>query len=169
MKFKPAWVELENGLLTNTKRYYLILGNGIPIGACAARGAAAELISPGSHGTTFGGNPFASQVAYSVIETIDNDNLIERAEEIGTYLKKQIQQKLGTISKVVDIRGKGLMLGIELNQAYPNLAMQFMAEGLVVNVTGGGKVVRLLPSALISEQQAKQTAEIMQSVISKLK
>ena len=145
------------------------LGNGIPIGACAARGAAAELISPGSHGTTFGGNPFASQVAYSVIETIDNDNLIERAEEIGTYLKKQIQQKLGTISKVVDIRGKGLMLGIELNQAYPNLAMKFMAEGLVVNVTGGGKVVRLLPSALISEQQAKQTAEIMQSVISKLK
>lgn len=145
------------------------LGNGIPIGACAARGAAAELISPGSHGTTFGGNPFASQVAYTVINTIEDDSLIDRAAEIGAYLKKQIQQKLGTISKVVDIRGKGLMLGIELNQVYPNLVMHFMAEGLVVNVTGGGKVIRLLPSALMSENQAKQTAEILQSVISKLK
>lgn len=145
------------------------LGNGIPIGACAARGFAAELISPGSHGTTFGGNPFASQIANTVIDVIESNDLVERAGEIGAYLKKQIQQKIGTTNKVVDIRGKGLMLGIELDEAYSDLAMHFLAAGLVVNVTGGGKVIRLLPSVMINETQAKQIAETLLSVISNLR
>jgi len=95
--------------------------------------------------------------------------LVERAGEIGAYLKKQIQQKIGTTNKVVDIRGKGLMLGIELDEAYSDLAMHFLAAGLVVNVTGGGKVIRLLPSVMINETQAKQIAETLLSVISNLR
>lgn len=144
------------------------LGNGIPIGACAARGAAAELISPGSHGTTFGGNPFASQVGNTVIDIINEEGLLEQAEKIGHYLKKQLQQHLGTLEKVVDVRGRGLMLGVELDDAYPNLAATFLAKGLVVNITGAGKVIRLLPSVLLSEAQAKKIAETIHDVISAL-
>lgn len=144
------------------------LGNGIPIGACAARGAAAELISPGSHGTTFGGNPFASQVGNAVIDIITEEGLLERAEKIGGYLKKQLQQHLGTLEKVVDIRGRGLMLGVELDDAYPNLAATFLAKGLVVNITGAGKVIRLLPSVLLNEAQAKKIAETIHDVVSAL-
>lgn len=144
------------------------LGNGIPIGACAARGKAADLISPGSHGTTFGGNPLACQVGLSVIDVIESENYLERANELGSFLKKQLQQHIGTMDKVVDIRGRGLMLGIELDQAYPNLAQFFLDHGLVVNVTGQGKVIRLLPAVVSSENQMKKTAEIISSVVEAL-
>jgi len=144
------------------------LGNGIPIGACAARGEAAELISPGSHGTTFGGSPFATQVALTVLEIISNENLVDRAGEIGGFLKKQLQQKLGAFGKVEDIRGRGLMLGVELDKVYPDLAKHFLAAGLVVNITGGGKVIRLLPSVLLNETQAKQIANTLHNVIAAL-
>lgn len=144
------------------------LGNGIPIGACAAKGAAAELISPGNHGTTFGGNPFASKVAATVIDIIDEENLIERASQTGASLKKQLQQTLGTSDKVVDIRGSGLMLGVELDKAYPGLAMKFLDAGLVINITGGGKVVRLLPSVLLSDAQVKKIVQTILDVVSTL-
>jgi acetylornithine aminotransferase len=140
------------------------LGNGIPIGACAARGTAADLICPGNHGSTFGGNPFASQVAFMVIDTIVQQDLVQQASELGAFLKKQLQQKLGTHPKVVDIRGQGLMVGIELDDAYPDLAKIFLAHGLVVNVTGAGKVIRLLPSVLITQSQIKQCAQIILDV-----
>lgn len=144
------------------------LGNGIPIGACAARGPAAELISPGSHGTTFGGSPFATQIGLTVLNIISEENLLERAAEIGGFLKKQLQQKLGATDKVVDIRGRGLMLGVELDKAYPNLAKLFLAKGLVVNITGAGKVIRLLPSVLLTEKQAKHIAETIHNVVATL-
>ena len=144
------------------------LGNGIPVGACAARGAAAQLISPGSHGTTFGGNPFASQVALTVLDTIEKNGLVDQAGEIGSFLKKQLQQKLAVLGKVEDIRGRGLMIGVELDKAYPDLAITFLAAGLVVNITGAGKVIRLLPSALLSESQAKHIADTLYSVIAAL-
>jgi len=144
------------------------LGNGIPIGACAARGKAAELISPGAHGTTFGGNPFASQVAFTVLEVIEQGSLVEKAASMGFFLKKQLQQKLGALDKVNDIRGRGLMLGVELDKVYPDLAQTFLSQGLVINVTGGGKVIRLLPSVMLSEAQAKQIAEIIHEVVAAL-
>ena len=148
-------------ILTSAKA----LGNGIPIGACAARGAAANLMSPGTHGSTFGGNPFASKVAETVIDIIEEDGLIEQAHTIGCFLKKQLQQKLGTLQNVTSIRGKGLMIGIELDQVYPDLAQTFLNCGLVINITGGGKVIRLLPSVLMSEQQAKKVAETIHDVV----
>ena len=144
------------------------LGNGIPIGVCAARGAAADLLSLGKHGTTFGGNPFASQVASQVIDLIEQNNLTERADEIGRLLKQQIQQKIGTLKQVVAVRGKGLMLGVELDKAYDDLVMRFLAAGLVINVTAGGKVIRLLPAVVVSEQQVKQIAATLLAVLSEL-
>lgn len=141
------------------------LGNGIPIGACAARGAAANLIGPGTHGTTFGGNPFVSQVASTVIDVIEAESLIEKAANLGALLKAQCQQDLSRSDKVVDIRGRGLMIGIELDQAYPDLALRFLDKALVVNITGGGKVIRLLPSAMLSEQQVKTITQTIHDVV----
>jgi len=144
------------------------LGNGIPIGACAARGAAADLISPGTHGTTYGGNPFASKIGATVIDIINDENLVEKAEKTGASLKKQLQQTLAMFDHIVDIRGKGLMLGIELDKAYPDLAMKFLDAGLVINITAGGKVIRLLPSVMLSEIQVKKIVETVHDVVSTL-
>lgn len=145
------------------------LGNGIPIGACAARGEAANLISPGKHGTTFGGNPFASQIASTVIDIIEDEKLIEQAEQSGTLLKKLLQQQLCVLDKVVDIRGRGMMLGIELDKAYSDLAIKFLNAGLVINVTGAGKVIRLLPSVLLSDKEIKKIAQTTYDIVSSLK
>ena len=153
--------DIQPDIITSAKA----LGNGIPIGACAARGAAAQLMSPGTHGSTFGGNPFSSKVAETVIDIMEQEKLVDRADEIGCFLKKQCQQKLGTLEKVTNIRGKGLMIGIELDQAYPNLAQIFLDKGLVINITGGGKVIRLLPCVLLSEKQAKIIAETIHDVV----
>ena len=144
------------------------LGNGIPIGACAAKGVAAELIRPGTHGTTFGGNPFASKVASTVIDIISKEGLVEGAANTGASLKKQLQHTLGTLENVVDIRGRGLMLGIELDQAYPDLTLKFLQKGLVLNVTAGGKVIRLLPSVLLSDMQVKTIVATIHDVVSTL-
>ena len=153
--------DIQPDIITSAKA----LGNGIPIGACAARGAAAQLMSPGTHGSTFGGNPFSSKVAETVIDIMEQENLVDRAHDIGCFLKKQCQQKLGTLEKVTNIRGKGLMIGIELDKAYPNLAQIFLDKGLVINITGGGKVIRLLPSVLLSEKQAKTIAETIHDAV----
>ncbi len=151
-------------ILTSAKA----LGNGIPIGACAAKGAVANLISPGTHGTTFGGNPFACQVALSVIDVIETQGYVDKAAELGATLKKQLQQNLSTLENVVDIRGQGLMLGIELDKAYPNLAHTFLDHGLVINITGEGKVIRLLPAVVTTEQQLKKITETVCTVIESL-
>ncbi|MFT5572408.1 MAG: acetylornithine/N-succinyldiaminopimelate aminotransferase [Cryomorphaceae bacterium] len=155
---------IQPDIMTSAKA----LGNGIPIGACAARGDAADLIGPGNHGSTFGGSPFASQVAYMVIDTIVQQDLVKQAGELGAFLKKQLQQKLGTHPKVVDIRGLGLMIGIELDDVYPDLAKIFLAHGLVVNITGAGKVIRLLPAVVITRAQIKQCAQTILDVIETL-
>jgi len=142
------------------------LGNGIPIGACAARGDASEILGPGSHGSTFGGNPFACQVAQTTIDVIESDNLLESARNTGAYLKKQLQQQVGTHENVTNIRGLGMMLAVELNQAIPDLAIRLLEHGLVANVTGGGTIIRLLPAINMSEKDAQCVAQIIHDVLS---
>ena len=142
------------------------LGNGIPIGACAAHGKAAEVLQPGNHGTTFGGNPFASTLGSKVIDIIEEDNLIAHAQKMGQFLIASLKLHLDDNEKVVDIRGQGLMLAIELNHDYPNLAQIFLDEGLIINITGGGKVIRLLPPMVIQEDDANKIAQIISRVIS---
>ncbi|MCL4155526.1 UNVERIFIED_CONTAM: hypothetical protein GTU68_027095 [Idotea baltica] len=156
--------EILPDIMTSAKA----LANGLPIGACGARGAAAEILTPGTHGSTFGGNPLACHVAATTIDVIQNENLMENASSIGSLLKSQLLQKIGTDQNVANIRGKGMLLAIELNEAFPNLAITFLQHGLVVNITGGGKVIRLLPAIIMTESEARQVAEIIHTVVSKL-
>ena len=131
------------------------LGNGVPIGACLARGKAAELIRPGSHGSTFGGNPLAARAGLTVIKILEKDHLVERAAQLGNLMLKQFQKELGSVQGVVSIRGKGLMLGIELDRECSELVKLALAERLLINVTAGN-VIRLLPPLVITDKEADQ-------------
>lgn len=132
------------------------LGNGIPIGACLARGKAAEIFAPGKHGSTFGGNPFASIAAKTVLDIVEDEDLLGNAAHQGEYLLNGFRENLGDINGIVDIRGKGLMIGIELNQPCTELVKQALEnENILINVTAD-KVVRLLPPLIIDHGQADE-------------
>ena len=130
------------------------LGNGVPIGACLARGIAAEVLTPGSHGTTYGGNPLACAAAIAVVDTIEQDNLCQRATELGNRIADGFRIQLGGATYVKEIRNKGLMIGIELAEVGSELAVLAKVKGILLNVTGGGRVVRLLPPLILSDQEA---------------
>ena len=131
------------------------LGNGVPIGACIARGAAAEVLQPGTHGSTFGGNPLVCAAALAVIETIERDGLVQRAADLGASMIKGFAQALAGNSAVTSIRGHGLMLGIELDRGCYELVKIALAQGLLINVTAD-KSVRLLPPLILSDDEASQ-------------
>jgi len=131
------------------------LGNGMPIGACLARGNAAELIQPGTHGTTFGGNPIACRVGLTVIQEIERRNLVARAAELGEKLLDGFRNTLHNQPGVTDIRGSGLMMGIELTEPCAELTGKALEAGLLINVTAGN-VVRLLPPYILSDEEADE-------------
>ena len=131
------------------------LGNGLPIGACLAAGPAAELLQPGSHGSTFGGNPLASAAALAVIDILERQNLAGRAAATGRVMLEQFRTQLAHLDEVVAIRGKGLMIGIELSRDCSALVEQALERRLLINVTAG-RVVRLLPPLVISEDEMAQ-------------
>lgn len=136
------------------------LGNGVPIGACLASGKATEIFSPGTHGSTFGGNPLATRAALTVIDVMTKKNLCANASNMGQYLLEQFKQELSSVKGVIDIRGKGLMLGIELDRDCPELVKQALDHNLLINVTAG-KTIRLLPPLILGKEQAD---EIIKSV-----
>lgn len=140
------------------------LGNGVPIGACLARGQAAELFQPGSHGTTFGGNPLVCRVALVVLETLENNGLAQQAANHGDYLKQQLQQLLAGYDFVKEIRGKGLMVGIELDRPAPSLVQDALKLGVVLNVTAE-TVIRLLPPLIISKSEIDQLCQAIQQLL----
>ena len=131
------------------------LGNGVPIGACLARGAAAEVFQPGNHGSTFGGNPLATRAALAVIDTMQQQQLVERAAELGAQMLEQFRTRLGERDEVIAIRGKGLMLGIELDRPCAELVQRALQHKLLINVTADS-VVRLLPPLILSDEQAQE-------------
>jgi acetylornithine aminotransferase len=134
------------------------LGNGMPIGACLAKGIAAELIQPGSHGSTFGGNPLASRAGLAVIDVLSRQKLHENAAKIGAEMLLSLKNGLSEIKGVVSIRGKGLMLGIELDKDCAQLVNMALEEHLLINVTSGN-VIRLLPPLIIDVEIAQQIVE----------
>lgn len=140
----------HNGILPDVVTTAKGLGNGFPIGACLAKGIAAELFQPGNHGSTYGGSPLACATAQSVVDILLKENLIERAANLGAQLLEDFEKELASCDRVVAIRGKGLMIGIELKQECPNLVSDAAAQGLLINVTAG-KVVRLLPPLVLSD------------------
>ncbi|MCW9004328.1 MAG: aspartate aminotransferase family protein [Gammaproteobacteria bacterium] len=131
------------------------LGNGVPIGACLAKGKAAEVFQPGNHGSTFGGNPLTCAAANAVIDTIEEQKLLARARELGNRIMTGLEKNLADIEGVKDIRGLGLMIGIELDRDCPELVQQALDKGLLINVTAGS-VVRLLPPLILTDEQADQ-------------
>ena len=144
----------HNGILPDVVTTAKGLGNGMPIGACLARGQAADILVPGTHGSTYGGNPLACAAALATVDTIVDENLTERASELCQRILSGFRQQLGDASYIKDIRGKGLMLAIELNEAGSELAVLAKVKGILLNVTGGGRVVRMLPPLIMSDTEA---------------
>jgi len=134
------------------------LGNGMPIGACLAKGLAAELIKPGSHGSTFGGNPLASRAGLAVIDILAKQKLHENAAKLGAQMLESFKQGFSEIKGVVSVQGKGLMLGIELDKECAQLVTMALEEHLLINVTSDN-VIRLLPPLIIDEDLAQQIVE----------
>lgn len=131
------------------------LANGIPIGACLIGERASDLFKPGNHGSTFGGNPLACATALTVLDIIERDKLCERAYTLGLKLKAQLQEVLAPFKIVQAIRGKGLMLGVELNKKEEQLKTTALSHGLLLNITAE-KVVRFLPALVMSDQEADE-------------
>jgi acetylornithine aminotransferase len=131
------------------------LGSGMPIGACLARGKAAEIFKPGNHGSTFGGNPLACRAALTTLESVEQEGLRDNAVRIGAQLVTGFQQALQGVAGVVQVRGHGLMIGIELDRPCGDLVKQALAQGLIINVTSD-KVIRLVPSLIINKAEAQQ-------------
>ena len=154
----------QSGIKADVVTLAKALGNGVPIGACLTSGKATGLLTAGSHGSTFGGNPLASAAALKTIEIIERDQLAERAKQLGEYIAQSFKQKLGDASSVVDIRHKGLMIGIELNNPCPELVMQALENKLLINVASNN-VVRLLPPLTMSNKEADTMVTIISELI----
>lgn len=140
------------------------LGNGVPIGACLARGDAAEVLGPGNHGTTFGGNPLACRAALAVLEVIEQENLCERARSLGERIAAGLRDRLAAVSGIRALRGYGLMFGIELDMPCSELAALALERGLVINVAAGN-VIRLLPPLIMSDDEADELVDGVASLV----
>ena len=141
------------------------LGNGFPIGACLATDKAAKLFQPGNHGSTYGGNPLACHVASTVIDTLEKIDANTQASEMGTYLINEFQKQLSDHDNIIDIRGAGLMLAIQLDRPCAELVAIAIAQGLLINVTAQS-VIRLLPPLIITKQEADELVDKLTHIIS---
>lgn len=140
------------------------LGNGLPIGVSLAGAKAAKLFTPGSHGTTFGGNPLVCSAALAVLDVMEREHLCAQAKQRGELLQHTLQQQLAGVLGVKEIRGRGLMLGIELDRPCAVLVEQALANKVLLNVTAE-RVVRLLPPLIISEHEIAKLAAIVSGLI----
>jgi len=130
------------------------LGNGVPIGACLAKGKAAEMLTYGSHGSTFGGNPLVTRVALSVLDVFENDSILDNVNEMSQYFEVQLKSKLIDCKVVKEIRIKGLMIGIELDENSidcSKLVQKALDDELLINITGNS--IRMLPPLIISKEE----------------
>lgn len=141
------------------------LGNGFPIGACLARGEAAEILQPGNHGSTFGGNPLGCAAALAVIDTIENEKLCDNAKHIGDYMLNGFKKELEGRQYVKDIRGNGLMIGIELDHPCTELAVLAKVKGILINIAGAGNIIRILPPLIFTEQDAQLVVGVLSKLI----
>jgi len=141
------------------------LGNGFPIGACLARGEAAEVLGLGNHGSTFGGTPLACAAASAVVETIIEEDLCERAKALGERLVNGFRANLEGSDYIREIRGSGLMVAIELTEAGTELGVLAKVKGILINITGGGKVVRMLPPLTMTDSEADLLVKTLSKLI----
>lgn len=142
------------------------LGNGFPIGACLARGTAAQVLQPGSHGSTFGGNPLACAAAMTTLAILEEDGLLARAVELGDNIAASLREKLSDTPGVMQIRNKGLMIAIVLDRSCTELVARGFESGLLINVTAD-TVVRLLPPLIMTDEQATMLVDGVSALIAK--
>jgi acetylornithine aminotransferase len=140
------------------------LGSGVPIGAVVAHGAAAEVFKPGNHGTTFGGNPLAMRAALTTIDVMEDDQLVERAGRLGAQLRDRFMAELQGVPGFVELRGKGLMMGIMLDRPCGSLVGKALEAGLVINVTAES-VIRLLPPLIFTDDNAQELVSTLVPLI----
>lgn len=145
----------HNGILPDVCTLAKALGNGFPIGACMAHGTAARLLKAGQHASTFGGNPLGCAVALAVLGEMQRLNLPARAAQLGEQLLNDFRRRLDGMDGVVDIRGRGLMLGIELDRPCADLIGLALERGLLINVTADN-TIRLLPPLIMNDDESRQ-------------
>jgi acetylornithine/N-succinyldiaminopimelate aminotransferase len=136
------------------------LGSGVPIGACLAAGKAAGTFGPGNHGSTFGGNPLACAAGLTTLNILEQDRLLTHAEQLGQFIRQGFITALQGVHGFVEVRGQGLMIGVELNKPCTELVKLALAQGLLINVTADN-VIRLLPSLVMSQDEARQLLDIL--------
>jgi acetylornithine aminotransferase len=141
------------------------LGNGMPIGACLARGKAAAILGTGTHGSTYGGNPLSCAAALAVVNTIETENLCDRATELGNKIVAGFKDRLEQADYVKEVRNQGMLIAIELTEAGTELAVLAKVKGILLNVTGGGKVIRLLPPLTMTDDEAELLVNTLSAII----
>ena len=140
------------------------LGNGMPIGACVANTKASSILVPGNHGTTFGGNALACATGLAVIEVMKTHNWVDTIAKKGEQLLARFQTELQNTDGIIDIRGKGYMIGIQLNRPCGELVAQSLEQGLLINVTRGD-TIRLLPTFVMSTDQTNELVTKLSALV----
>ena len=159
------WFAFQHGnLLPDVMTLAKGLGSGVPIGACLARGVAAETFVPGKHGSTFGGNPFVCTAALTTLQVMEDDLLLENAAKIGAFIRADLLQRLEGVAGLREIRGQGLLIGIELDRPCGDLVKRALAEKMLINVTND-TVVRLLPPLILTHGEAALLTEKLAALI----
>lgn len=160
-----TWFAFQHtGIIPDAMALAKGLGSGVPIGACVAKGIAADVFTPGKHGSTFGGNPFATKAGLTTIEIIEQEKLLKNAEEMGDFIHQQLAEAFKDNAAVVNIRHAGLMIGVELDRPCAELVKMALANKLLINVTAD-KVIRLLPPLVINKQEAQELVTRLVPVI----
>ena len=159
------WFAFQNSeILPDVITLAKSLGSGVPIGACIAGNVAGDIFKPGNHASTFGGNPLACAAAITTLDIIEEENLMCNALEQGNFIRKNLVERLGNLSHVTQIRGHGLMIGIELTRPCGELVKKALEQGLLLNVTSN-KVVRLLPPLVIKQNESEQIINMVSTLI----
>jgi len=144
------------------------LGNGVPVGACLAKGVASETFKPGNHGSTFGGNPLACRTAIAVIETIEKNNLVQRAAELGDRIVAGLTKNLSSNPQVKEVRGMGLLIAVETHSPCKELAKKGLEAGIVINVAHENRI-RLLPPLVLTDSEADLIVDKVSQLVNNFK
>jgi acetylornithine aminotransferase len=158
--FAHQWAGIKADVMPLAKG----LGSGVPIAAVVAGPKAAQIFQPGNHGTTFGGNPLAMRAGVETIRIMEQDGLIENAARVGAHLKARLEKGLAGLQGVKEIRGQGLMLGIELNKPCGVLTQRAADAGLLISVTADS-VIRMVPPLILTQSEADEIADILLPLI----
>jgi len=155
------WFAFQHtGILPDVMTLAKGLGSGVPIGACLTAGKAAGIFQPGNHGSTFGGNPLACTAGLTTLNIVEQDKLLAHADSLGQFIRQGIATALHGVNGIKEIRGQGLMIGIELDKPCGDLVKLALAQGLLTNVTADN-VIRLLPPLVMSQEEAQQLLDIL--------